>query len=233
MFVWETSEISCSPAGFGVSNARAAFANFCAPHTVHAKGPAAPRQRSDRHAELCRPRAAQQTHVRSQKPEPSCTDDLKTALRSFAKSVTVISCAHSGERFAMTATAVSEVCLEPPTMLVCINKSASIAAPLIDEGRFVINVLDRSQQRISEDCSGRKSGNDRFADQDWTTDHLDTLYLQNSQATIFCRVARTLEYGTHLIVLGEVQGVRANDRPTPLIYLDRRYLDASLDTTVP
>ncbi|MEQ8749377.1 MAG: flavin reductase family protein, partial [Amphiplicatus sp.] len=114
-----------------------------------------------------------------------------------------------------------------------INKSASIAPPLIDEGRFAINVLDISQQQISEDCSGRKTGDDRFADQDWASDHLDTPYLQSSQATIFCRVASTWEYGTHLIVFGAVEGVRANDRPTPLIYLDRRYLDVSLNTTVP
>ena len=232
MFSCEISESSGGRPELGAANARMAFANFCAPHTAHARVPAA-WQRKDRLTEISGPRAAQQPDLRPHQVELICMDDLKTALRSFAKSVTVISCAHSGERFAMTATAVSEVCLEPPTMLVCINKSASIAAPLIDESRFAINVLDRSQQRISEDCSGRKAGDDRFADQDWTSDHLDTPYLQSSQATIFCRVARTLEYGTHFVVFGEVQGVRANDRPTPLIYLDRRYLDASLDTTVP
>lgn len=233
MFIWETSGGPCDHARLDVRSARAAFANFCTPQNPAPDEPAPHLKRRSRQVEGSLSCRAQRDYKHAPKAEPFCNEALKTALRGFAKSVTVVSCAHSGMRYAMTATAVSEVCLTPPTMLVCINKLASIATPLIDEGRFAINLLDISQQRISEDCSGKKSGTERFADQDWTTDYWNTPYIQNSQATIFCNVVKKLEYGTHIIVLGAVQGVRANDSVSPLIYLDRRYIGAALNTVMP
>ena len=50
---------------------------------------------------------------------------MKHALRRFAKSVSIVTSNHDGEDYAMAATAVCELCLDPPTIMVCINRAAA------------------------------------------------------------------------------------------------------------
>ena len=67
---------------------------------------------------------------------------LREGLRRLAKAVVVITCQHGGERFAMTATAVSELSMDPPSLLICVNRSASLHAPLSAKAAC-LSVLDR------------------------------------------------------------------------------------------
>ena len=57
-------------------------------------------------------------------------DSLRHALRRLAKAVVVITSADASARYAMAATAVSELSFEPPSMLVCVNRTASLYPPL-------------------------------------------------------------------------------------------------------
>ncbi len=54
----------------------------------------------------------------------------RQALRRLAKAVVVITTRHADQRFAMSATAISELSMRPPSMLVCINRAASIHSPM-------------------------------------------------------------------------------------------------------
>ena len=62
----------------------------------------------------------------------------------------------------MTATAVSALSMEPPSMLVCVNRSATFHAALSQSDAFAINVLSRSHVDISRLCSGEAKGDSRF-----------------------------------------------------------------------
>jgi flavin reductase (DIM6/NTAB) family NADH-FMN oxidoreductase RutF len=73
---------------------------------------------------------------------------LRAALRRLAKAVVVVTCKENGSRFAMAATAVSELSMDPPSMLVCVNKTASIFDPLTRVKHFGINILHSSQRAI-------------------------------------------------------------------------------------
>src|SRR4051794_37291773 len=88
---------------------------------------------------------------------------LRIGLRGLAKAVTVISCCHGGKRYAMTATAVNELSMDPPSMLICVNKSASLYRPLNEGANFCINILQACQVDISAQCSVKARGEDRFA----------------------------------------------------------------------
>lgn len=154
---------------------------------------------------------------------------LRRGLRSLAKAVVVISCREGGHRFAMAATAVSEVSMDPPSMLVCVNKSASLHAPLSAGADFCINILQASQSEISALCSGQAKGEERFKVGVWRDSALGPPYLEDAQASITCRNMQSMEYGTHAVVIGEVVEVFDRAPIDPLVYVDGRYTRIAKD----
>lgn len=151
-------------------------------------------------------------------------ETLRDGLRSLAKAVAVITCGHEGQRYAMTATAISELSMDPPSMLVCVNKTASLYAPLSRGADFCINILCAEQSEISTLCSGKAKGESRFAVGSWLWSPLGPPYLENAQANIFCRnVSKSFEHGTHNIFIGEVEQVLRRELANPLVYMDGRY----------
>jgi flavin reductase (DIM6/NTAB) family NADH-FMN oxidoreductase RutF len=152
--------------------------------------------------------------------------DLRLVLRRFARAVVVITSLHAGKRYAMAATAVSEVSLDPPMMLVCINRSASIHEPLAAGADFCLNILRSCQSDISANCSGKVKGDERFAVGEWGYAK-GRLILAGAQANIICRNARRIEAGSHSIFIGEVEHARESGEVDPLIYVDGSYAVAS------
>jgi flavin reductase (DIM6/NTAB) family NADH-FMN oxidoreductase RutF len=151
-------------------------------------------------------------------------DHMRLALRRFAKSVMVVSCEHEGVRYAMSATAVSELSLDPPTMLVCVNQSASMHMPLAAGADFAINMLHAGQEQIARNCGGALRGEDRFNEGDWQTSEFGPPYLADAQASFICSLVNRLDHGTHSIFIGEVELAKAADVVDPLVYVDGRYL---------
>lgn len=149
-------------------------------------------------------------------------------LRRFAKSVMVISCEHEGARFAMSATAVSEVSLDPPSMLICVNRSTKIFPALSNGALFCINMLHAGQEEIARNCGGGLAGEDRFSVGDWQASDSRTPYLADAQANFFCTNKGGNSFGTHDIFIGEILRVHVADAVDPLIYVDGQYLPMAI-----
>ena len=79
---------------------------------------------------------------------------FRAAMRRIAATVTIVT-ADDGERYhGMTATAVTSLSMEPPSLLVCINKKAFLHDILLRAGNFCINVLHQDQAELSAAFSG-------------------------------------------------------------------------------
>ncbi|ODP36296.1 flavin reductase family protein [Sphingomonas turrisvirgatae] len=154
--------------------------------------------------------------------ESSVADQLKLGLRRLGKAVVVITAWHEDRRWAMVATAVSELSMDPPSLLACVNRSASLYEPLTAGAAFCINILHRDQLDISLACASAK-GEDRFATGRWSADADGVPYLQGAQASFFCTHATYVEHGTHAVIIGNVRHVVIEGDPDPLIYLDGGY----------
>jgi flavin reductase (DIM6/NTAB) family NADH-FMN oxidoreductase RutF len=148
--------------------------------------------------------------------------DAKRALRRLASSVSVVTCRHNARNYAMTATSVSALSMEPPSMLVCVNRSATFHAALSGAGEFGINVLSRAHVVISKLCSGEAGAEDRFNIGDWDT-RAAAPVLADAQAAIICRKDKQLEYGTHTVFMGRIISIATNGDVDPLIYVDGQY----------
>jgi len=148
--------------------------------------------------------------------------DAKLALRRLASSVSVVTCRHEGRNYAMTATSVSALSMAPPSMLVCVNRSALFHGALDHAAEFAINILSRAHADISRLCSGGAAPESRFNVGDWDT-QASAPILNDAQAAIICRKDKKLEYGTHSVFMGRIVSISTNGDVDPLIYVDGQY----------
>lgn len=161
--------------------------------------------------------------VQAQTATLSVADQLKAGLRRLGKAVVVITAWHAEKRWAMTATAVSELSMDPPSLLVCVNKTASLYAPLAAGAHFCVNILHADQVSVSQTCSGKVKGEERFAQGRWGSGACGTPYLYDAQASFFCEYESHIEYGTHAVVIGAVKEAHVAGDVDPLIYVDGGY----------
>lgn len=152
----------------------------------------------------------------------SVAGQMKEGLRRFARSVVVISARDRERRYAMTATAVTELSLDPPSLIICVNQAATMFGPLSVGASFCVNILDKVQQDISIACSGSLGGEERFGVGRWEESQ-GVPYLCDAQVSFICRNDRSLVHGTHGLFIGQVLEVHSRSGTDPLIYMDGRY----------
>jgi flavin reductase (DIM6/NTAB) family NADH-FMN oxidoreductase RutF len=152
----------------------------------------------------------------------------KLALRRLASAVAVVSCRDEQGRHAMTATAVNAMSMQPPSMIVCVNRAATFHAAISAATRFAINVLHRSQIEISIGCGGMARGEDRFGQGAWS-EEAGVPILNDAQARVVCTKEATFDYGSHTIFIGRVTSVGIYGEVDPLIYVDGKYTCLPVD----
>lgn len=149
---------------------------------------------------------------------------FRAAMRRLAATVTVIS-THDGKRdYGMTATSVASLSMDPPSLTVAINRSASIHDPLLARGTFCVNLLRAGQEEHCRVFATRPDGEWRFQTGSWERSAEDLPYLVDAQANLFCRVGASLTYGSHTIIVGEIADLRVAEDVAPLIYLNGAHL---------
>lgn len=121
----------------------------------------------------------------------------------------------------LAASAVIPVSMEPPSMLIAVNRGASAHAAIERAGRYCVNLLGTTQTALVGLFSSSDMRDKRFASEDWDY-HEGMPYLPNACANIFCDVRTTLVFGTHELFIGEAFHVRtaAEEGSDPLGWID-------------
>src|SRR3954470_22649488 len=157
----------------------------------------------------------------------SASDELREtfrlAMRRFPAAVTVITSADHTRRHGMTATAVTSLSMDPPSLVVCVNQSSLLHDIMLLARRFCVNLLRQDQVALSAAFSGALPPETRFGLGQWALSADGVSYLETAQANIFCRKAAAVPYGTHTIFIGEAERVSVQDPIDPLIYQDATY----------
>ena len=120
----------------------------------------------------------------------------------------------------MTASSVTSVSMEPPSLLVCANQTASLYAVLQQKRPFCVNILAEGMEDISNLCAGGADGEARFGLGDWRrAEPQGVPYLAGSEANFFCQPVSEMQHGTHLICVADVTQVLVTSGPAaPLVY---------------
>lgn len=153
---------------------------------------------------------------------------FKLGMRSLVGGVTVIGANDpGGAAVGLTATAVSSLSADPPSLLVCINRSTSIAAALAQGAGFSVNILTAMQADVARAFGGQFqiSGTDRFGYGTWHRSRdREVPLLLGCRVAFECEVAHVHDWQTHHIVIGTVSDVHFfNLDEPPLAYADGDY----------
>jgi len=158
-----------------------------------------------------------------QQAKPVDADQFKMGMRSLAGAVNIVTSAHGGHRYGMTATAVCSATAEPPTVLACINRLASTHGAVSKSRAFCVNVLRAEDSELSTSFSGAQSGEQRFKSRDWTRLATGSPALIDALVCFDCRVVKRIAHGTHTIFLGQVEQVLVGKKGKPLLYSEGQY----------
>jgi flavin reductase (DIM6/NTAB) family NADH-FMN oxidoreductase RutF len=141
-------------------------------------------------------------------------------MRHLPSGVCVVTFGQGDSRTGMTATSVSSLSLEPPTMLVSVNRASSSYAALAGSRAFGVNVLASEHQDVANRFTGRggEQGLERYAERRWFTLNSGVWLLSDAVAVFDCEIEEIIERHTHAIVLGRITGLVASGGPSALVY---------------
>jgi flavin reductase (DIM6/NTAB) family NADH-FMN oxidoreductase RutF len=157
--------------------------------------------------------------------------DFRNAMRQLTGGVSVITAGRGREISGMTVTSVSSLSVDPPALIVSINREAS-SWPLVKRyGFFGVNILNADQIDIAERFTGKGGlkGADRFIGGQWTTGPSGVPLLANALAAIDCEVEGIVERHSHAIVIGRVLDVTVSLRTAALAYWQGQYVAIDRD----
>lgn len=143
-------------------------------------------------------------------------DEFRAVLGRFPSGVTVVTTKGAdGSDQGMTVSAFCSVSLEPPLILVCIEKSASAYQALTTAAGLIVNILSAEQEQLARRFSIIDI--DRFEGVGFTRSSSGYAILDDVLGVLECRRFTQYDGGDHTIILGEVEATRV-ESGTPLLY---------------
>ncbi len=131
---------------------------------------------------------------------------FRQVIGHFASGVTIITTRERSTNYGLTASAVTSLTLEPPMLLVCINKNTGTQAAISRTRVFAVNILDEGQADLAYKFA--KPQSDKFQGVEFSYGIFGEPLLTGALAQIECRVAADVEAGTHRVFLAEVEHAR-------------------------
>jgi flavin reductase (DIM6/NTAB) family NADH-FMN oxidoreductase RutF len=170
--------------------------------------------------------------VRSVSIEPEVTaSDFRGAMRQLTGGVSVITTGKGRDISGMTVTSVSSLSVDPPSLIVSLNRESS-SWPLVKRyGFFGVNILASDQIEIAERFTGKGGlkGADRFTGARWNTRASGVPLLADALSSIDCEVEDIVERHSHAIVIGRVLDVAVSARTAALAYWQGQYVAIDRD----
>lgn len=149
---------------------------------------------------------------------------FRDGMSMLGGAVSVITTDGEAGRFGFTATAVTSVTDEPPTLLVCMNRN-SFANPHFKKNAVLcVNVLQSHHQGVSWDFANRELNSDeRFAKHQWTTLKTGAPALDEALVSFDCEIHESHEIGSHTVFYCRVKDAKVGTDGQGLVYFNRAY----------
>ncbi|MBI3756362.1 MAG: flavin reductase family protein [Deltaproteobacteria bacterium] len=147
--------------------------------------------------------------------------ELRNVMGNFATGVTIITTKDAtGKPFGLTANAFSSLSLDPPLLLICVDKKVDCYACFDDSKVFAVNFLSEGQDQLSTRFATK--GIEKFEGVPYKLGELGVALLDGAMAHIECKVANAYEGGDHMIYIGEIQNATVlSDQP--LLFFRGKY----------
>ncbi|MER5179114.1 flavin reductase family protein [Streptomyces sp. NPDC002896] len=142
---------------------------------------------------------------------------LRHAAGAFATGVCVVTTEDpvTTAPHGMTVNAFTSLTLDPPTVLVCLNRGSTTHGLVTRAGRFALNVLQAEQEALAQRFASRDT--DKFTGVDWHSGALGVPLLDGTLAALECEVETTYEVHTHTVVIASVHSAMVAEG-APLLF---------------
>ncbi|MBE7410954.1 MAG: flavin reductase family protein [Leptospiraceae bacterium] len=151
-------------------------------------------------------------------------ENFKNTLGQFATGVTVITYPDGDKFGGITVNSFSSLSLDPPLILVCLQKSISSHNKIQEAGVFAVNILEKSQENLSNLFASRSvDKNECVNTNGYTIEKSNSPILNGCTGFLDCKVENYVEGGDHSIVIGRVIACGSSPDKRPLLYYHRKY----------
>ncbi|HEX4809962.1 MAG TPA: flavin reductase family protein [Bryobacteraceae bacterium] len=149
-------------------------------------------------------------------------EDFRYICGLFPSGVTVVTRRLvDGRPYGMTVSSFTSVSLEPPLILVCIEKEAGFVNGLEVGLPFLVNVLGEDQQHLARRFAERRE-DDRFSGAEWFSGWAKVPQLEGTVASFGCLLDRIVQAGDHVVLIGAVRMVQRH-QGRALVWCERGY----------
>ena len=149
----------------------------------------------------------------------------KDVMSNFPAGVTIVTTTDAdGAHYGLTLSAFTSVSIDPPLILIVVDKKSVTLPHLKENGAFTVNVLRAGTDSVALGFAA--TGGDKFVhvDQDALIDIGTGPVLGDvAIAYLSCRIGDEIEAGDHWILLGEVEAGEVLNVQAPLIYCARQF----------
>ncbi|MGI8392739.1 flavin reductase family protein [Leucobacter sp. W1038] len=153
------------------------------------------------------------------------TDVIKQVHRNYPTGVTVVTVARpDGSPTGLAVNAFSSVSLDPPHVLVAVNRGSATYEWLAAAESCAINILASTQLRIVKQFA--RSGGDKFAGIEWSPGQTGSPLIHGASGTFELLIRQRHDVGTHTVFIGEVVAAQAAEDPA-MIYRDGVFYSGS------
>lgn len=165
----------------------------------------------------------------AQSPE-QINELFRAGMAKLGGACTIITSAFQGERAGLTATAVCSVSMEPPRLLVCVNRKTH-AHEIIQRSKVLgVNVLASEHEPLARRFAGMTqgvNGADKFHEGDWQIGPIGAPVLPGTLVTFECEVESISTHGTHSVFFCDVKHVHGIENAAAtqaaLLYFNRNF----------
>ena len=149
--------------------------------------------------------------------------DFRDAMARLGSAVNIITTDGPAGRAGFTASAVCSVTDTPPTLLVCLNRSAPVYSVFQQNQTLCVNTLCAEHESLSNLFGGKTPMEMRFSAARWSTLVTGCPVLSGAVASFDCHITQVISVGTHDILFCQAAAVIHHDDQHGLAYFDRCY----------
>ncbi len=159
-------------------------------------------------------------------PGPSVSSaSFRAAMGRWATGVSVVTARADGEDAGLTVNALLSVALEPPTVLVSLQRDAD-TLPVLRKGRgFAVSFLASDQRELSRRFAATVPSPQKFRGVGVHRGVTGAALLDGALATLDCRLVSESPVFDHVLVVGEVVGLEEGREVGPLLFYRGGYAD--------
>jgi flavin reductase len=150
--------------------------------------------------------------------------DFQQAMAALPGGITAVTTLDGAAPAGIIATAVCSLSAEPPSIVVCVNKNASVHDAILRSRRFAVNLLAADQHGVAQRFRCQR-GSERFDAGLWSALATGAPILVNAALALDCTLLDAYDGYTHTILVGAVQATQlppVRDEG-PLLWHERGY----------